>query len=103
MFFARGFSNLHKLLRRRDLDGQTTLFVGALHSSMVGFVVGALFSPEAYQFFPYFAVAYTAVLVATVSEQDRAGKPAVTGELGNWRRGEVLAKSRNVDALPLTR
>ena len=103
MFFARGFSNLRKLLRRRDLDSQTTLFVGALHSSMVGFVVGALFSPEAYQFFPYFAVAYTAALVATVSEQDRAGKPAVGGELGSWRRREVLAKRKNVDALPLTR
>jgi len=103
MFFARGFSNLRKLLRRRDLDSQTLLFVGALHSSMVGFVVGALFSPEAYQFFPYFAVAYTAVLVATVSEHDRAGKPAVGGELSDWRRREVPAKSKNVDALPLTR
>ena len=41
------------------------LFVGALQSSLVGFVVGACFAPEAYQFFPYFAVAFTATLLQT--------------------------------------
>ena len=71
MFFARGFSNLRRLRRRRDLDAEITLFVGALHSSLIGFAVGALFAPEAYQFFPYFAVAYTSVLLAIVKERDR--------------------------------
>ncbi len=71
MFFARGFSNLRRLRRRRDLDVETTLFVGALHSSLIGFAVGALFAPEAYQFFPYFAVAYSSVLLAIVQEKDR--------------------------------
>lgn len=99
LFFARGFSNLRKLLRRRDFDVRTTLFVGALHSSMVGFVIGALFSPEAYQFFPYFAVAYTAALVATISEQDRALKPPVDEKPGRWRRWEVRSRNRKVDAL----
>ncbi|HEY5027549.1 MAG TPA: O-antigen ligase family protein, partial [Candidatus Angelobacter sp.] len=70
MFFARGFSNLRRLRRRRDLDAETTLFIGALHSSLIGFAVGALFAPEAYQFFPYFAVAYTSVLLAIVKERD---------------------------------
>jgi O-antigen ligase len=70
LFFGRGFSNLRKLLRRRDLGEHTTLLVGALHSSLIGFVVGALFGPEAYQFFPYFAIAYTSALVATVNEQE---------------------------------
>jgi O-antigen ligase len=85
LFFFRGFSNLRKLLRMRDLDVQTTLFVQALHSSMVGFVVGALFSPEAYQLFPYFSVAYSAVLVAIVSEREHCrtlwslGRPAAGG------------------------
>ncbi len=37
----------------------SSLFVGALTSSLVGFVVGALFAPETYQYFPYFAVAFT--------------------------------------------
>lgn len=102
MFFARGFSNLRKLLRRRDLDQQTTLFVGALHSSMVGFVIGALFSPEAYQFFPYFAVAYTAVLVATVAEKDRVD-PTPASTKSGWRRWEIGARRGNLDAVPLAK
>ncbi len=80
LFFGRGFGNLRKLLKRRkDLDGQTLLLVGALHSSLVGFVIGALFSPEAYQFFPYFAIAYTSALVATLVEQGRISPLADDG------------------------
>jgi O-antigen ligase len=72
LFFGRGFTNLRKLRKRRkELDEQTVLLVGALHSSLVGFAVGALFAPEAYQFFPYFAIAYTSALVATLVEQGR--------------------------------
>jgi len=71
LFFSCAFSNLKVLRKRKDLDVQTVLFVGALHSSMVGFIVGATFAPEAYQFFPYFAVAYTSALIAIVKEQDR--------------------------------
>jgi hypothetical protein len=41
-------------------------------------VVGALFSPEAYQFFPFFAVAYTSALYAYVKESDRAKSTAPT-------------------------
>jgi hypothetical protein len=69
LFFSRGFSNLRKLRRRQNLDVETVLFVGALHSSLIGFVVGALFAPEAYQFFPYFAVAYVSVLSAILDKQ----------------------------------
>lgn len=92
LFFGRGFSNLRKMLRRRDLDEHTTLLVGALHSSLIGFVVGALFGPEAYQFFPYFAVAYTSALVATVNEEER-GPDVVVQKSGllrsawEWRAG----------------
>jgi len=71
LFFYRGFANLRYLLRRRDLDPETTVFVGALHSSLVGFVVGALFAPEAYHYFPYFTVAYTASLLAMVKAHDQ--------------------------------
>lgn len=71
LFFARGFSNL-KYLRRLQLDPEATLFVGALHSSLIGFVVGACFAPEAYQFFPYFTVCYTSVLAAMARERATA-------------------------------
>jgi len=69
LFFYRGFGNLRKLRGMPNLDTQTTLFVGALHSSLIGFAVGALFAPEAYQFFPYFSVAYTSALLAIVQQQ----------------------------------
>ena len=71
MFFASGFRNLRILRNTKNLDEHTVLFIGALHSSLVGFAVGALFAPEAYQFFPYFAVAFTATLLQTVRERER--------------------------------
>jgi O-antigen ligase len=71
LFFWRGFTNLRKIRRRRDLDPEIILFSGALTSSLVGFVVGALFSPEAYQFFPYFAVVFTSALLAMIVEDEQ--------------------------------
>ncbi len=77
MFFFRGFANLRLLGKTPALDSETTLFVGALKSSLVGFVVGACFAPEAYQFFPYFTVCYTSVLMAITKEQVGSYAPAV--------------------------
>ena len=70
LFLGRGFSNLRALRRVTDGDPEVKLFAGALHSSLVGFLVGAMFAPEAYQYFPYFAVAYTAVLLAIEREAE---------------------------------
>jgi O-antigen ligase len=94
LFFTSGFSNLRKLRRKRDLDVHTTLFVGALHSSLVGFVIGALFSPEAYQLFPYFSVAYTAVLIATITERDSADKSLLGGQKWKRRYGMIGGNKR---------
>jgi len=77
MFFARGFVNLRALSKRRNLDEETVLFVGALKSSLVGFVVGACFAPEAYQFFPYFTVCYTSVLWTMTREPQPSSVPVV--------------------------
>lgn len=77
LFFARGFANL-RALGRRHLDQETVLFVGALKSSLVGFVVGACFAPVAYEFFPYFAVGYTSVLFAVTQEREHSQLPAAT-------------------------
>ena len=71
MFFWRAFKNLKILRQMKNLDPDIVLFVGALHSSLIGFVVGACFAPEAYQFFPYFAVAFTATLLQTVKENEQ--------------------------------
>jgi len=98
MFFWRGFKNLRQLRKRKGLPPDLKLFVGALHSSLVGFVVGALFSPEAYQFFPYFAVAYTSALLAYVQEGDRAALPAkVRIPVGNVN---VYGRSERVQFTP---
>ena len=71
MFFRRAFVNLKILRKRTDLEPDIVLFIGALTSSLVGFVVGAVFAPEAYQFFPYFAVAFIATLLQTIKEKDQ--------------------------------
>jgi len=71
MFFRRAFKNLKILRQTKNLDPDIVLFIGALQGSLVGFAVGACFAPEAYQFFPYFAVAFTATLLQTVKEQEQ--------------------------------
>jgi O-antigen ligase len=75
MFFSRGFSNLRLLRRMPGYDKETELFAMALHSSLIGFLVGALFAPEAYQYFPYFAVGYTSVLLAIAKEREHGKDP----------------------------
>ena len=89
LFFRNGFRNLKVLRRTPNLDQHTVLFVGALHSSLIGFVVGAMFAPEAYQFFPYFAVAFTATLLQTVKEREWSPVPRWSHPRGNrgisWR------------------
>ena len=102
LFFASAFRNLKKLRRKRDLDVHTTLFIGGLHSSMIGFVIGALFAPEAYQFFPYFAVAYTSALVATIAEKETAPQPSTGGNGWHRQYGVVRANSeRSNDLTPV--
>jgi hypothetical protein len=75
LFFVRGFDNLRRVRGMRGNDRETELFSGALYGTLIGFVVGALFAPEAYEYFPYFAVAYTSVLLAIVKEKQPAILP----------------------------
>jgi hypothetical protein len=88
LFFWRGFRNLKHLLKRKDLESDLKLFAGALHASLIGFAIGALFSPEAYQFFPYFAVAYTSALRACVKEKEAEARIGQTER--QMKRGEFL-------------
>jgi O-antigen ligase len=94
LFFARGFGNLRRLRRMPSHDPEIDLFTAALYASLVGFVVGACFAPEAYQFFPYFAVAYTSVLLAIARERQQAeilppdSNPPQGRQIRNWR-GEL--------------
>jgi hypothetical protein len=94
LFFARGFANLKRLRRMPSYDPQIDLFAGALYATLIGFVVGAFFAPEAYQLFPYFAVAYTSVLLAIAKEREQSAVSpprsiarARAGELASVRGG----------------
>ena len=92
-FFGRGFFNLRRLRHRRDLSPEMRMFVGALHSSLVGFVVGACFAPEAYQFFPYFTVAYTSAILKMTQEQDLAsGEQVLCPTPGDSNSREVFSR-----------
>jgi hypothetical protein len=75
LFFRRGFNNLKCIRKSKNLDLEIRLLAGALHSSLIGFVVGALFAPEAYQYFPYFTVAYTSVLLTLTQAREQAATP----------------------------
>jgi O-antigen ligase len=98
LFLGSAFKNLRELRRRKDLDLHTTLFVGALHSSLIGFAVGALFAPSGYNFFPYFAVAQTSVLMAIVRETDASvGAP----ELVKEPRRHIGIYARNQRSKPI--
>jgi O-antigen ligase len=99
MFFARGFKNLRKLRKRKDLDAESTLLIGALHSSLIGFLVGAFFAPEAYQFFPYFAVCYTSVLFAVLKEREQAEILSADSSVQLQNRTEIYANNSRPSAL----
>ena len=105
MFFARGFSNLRRMRRISKSDPDIELFAGALHSSLVGFLVGALFLPEAYIYFPYFGVSFTAVLLAIVKEQQdkksefesQHGKIGQNGDIGTITSSPIVGLIRQLE------
>lgn len=76
LFFLRGFTNLKQLKKIPYDDPEMKLFAGALYATFVGFLVGSLFAPEAYQYFTYFAVAYSSVMLAIARENQGELQPA---------------------------
>jgi hypothetical protein len=101
LFMFSGFRNLRKLKKKPNLDPEVKLFIGALTSSLVGFMVGASFAPEGYQFFPYFTVAYVSALLATVEEQSAETSPASSH--GRSRLREIYANHGRPDAVTVLR
>ena len=101
-FFFYGFKNVRKIMRRRDLTPELKLFTGALQSLLFAFAFGALFAPEAYQFFPYFAVAYTSVLLACVKEQEKRSISALAPATGK-QVNRPMAVGSGKPATPLLR
>jgi hypothetical protein len=101
LFMFSGFTNLSKLKKKPNLDPEVKLFIGALTSSLVGFMVGASFAPEAYQFFPFFTIAYVSALNATVEEQSAGNTPAPPQR--GRRLREIYANNGRADAVPVLR
>ena len=62
MILWRGFANLAATKRLSRSAEDRRILAGALRASLVAFVFGSFFASEAYQFFPYFFVAYTTAL-----------------------------------------
>ena len=63
-----GFRNIRIVKKSSQNEKQLKLLAGALHASLAGFVIGSCFGSVAYQFFPYFIVAYTTVLLRIAQE-----------------------------------
>ena len=57
-----GFKNLRGTKRLAPGRPESKLLAGALLASLAGYAVGSLFLSVAYEFFPYFLVAYTTAL-----------------------------------------
>jgi len=93
LFFGRGFANLKKLRRIPGYDPDMELFAGALFATLVGFLVGSLFAPEAYQYFPYFAVAYTSVMLAIAKESQAAEEKPFNSSHPRWSKVPVSTGS----------
>jgi O-antigen ligase len=57
-----GFKNVAATKRLVPKQRELALLAYALHASLAGFIAGALFGSEGYEFFPFFLVAYTTAL-----------------------------------------
>ncbi len=103
LFFARGFSNLRRLRRAPTFNptysDEIGLFSGALYGSLIGFVVGAFFAPESYEYYPYFAVAYTSVLLAMANEREASEIPAL--DLTSQKQPRWTKPSRDTKFSPV--
>jgi O-antigen ligase len=69
-----GFKNLRATQRLVRRTSKFCLLAQALYASLAGFVVGSLFASVAYQFFPYFLVAYTRALLWIAKESASRSK-----------------------------
>ncbi len=62
LILSRGFKNARATKQSTKGKGELTSLAKALQASLAAYVIGSLFASSAYQFFPYFLVAYTTVL-----------------------------------------
>jgi O-antigen ligase/polysaccharide polymerase Wzy-like membrane protein len=82
------FSNLRRTQQLANKDTDLMLWAGTLRASLYGFLIGSFFASLAYQFFPYFLVAYATALagLAAADANPLLGVPRQT--MNEMRRNE---------------
>jgi putative inorganic carbon (hco3(-)) transporter len=82
-----GFKNANKSIKIARGQRELIILARALRASLAGYLVGSLFASTAYQFFPYFLVAYTTALLwiakktrAQAGLSDKASEPVAETE-----------------------
>jgi O-antigen ligase len=87
LILSYGFKNIRRTKQLSTRKKEFRLLAGALNASLAGFVVGSFFASDAYQFFPYFLVAYTTTLLrvatkcASESRKDEPFRKTAPGDL----------------------
>jgi O-antigen ligase len=85
-----GFKNLKAAKRLARGKKESVLLARALLASLVGYVVGSTFLSLAYQFFPYFLVAYTTAVFSISSKAaDQAGENESTRQISAKKRSQL--------------
>ena len=64
LFLWHGFTNLRATKRLASRRTESNVLAGVLHASLIGYVVGSVFTSVGFQFFPYILVAYTTALLS---------------------------------------
>jgi putative inorganic carbon (hco3(-)) transporter len=76
-----GFKNVSTTTKMARRQRELTMLARALCASLAGYVVGSLFASTAYQFFPYFLVAYTTALLWIAKKASgQTGAPEKTND-----------------------
>ena len=91
MILWRGFANLAATKRLSKSAAERRMLASALRASLVAFVFGSFFASEAYQFFPYFLVAYTTALY-TISAREAIEKRSRDKTEANRRKEQETQK-----------
>jgi putative inorganic carbon (HCO3(-)) transporter len=79
-----GFKNVRATKRFGRGPKELVILAGGLHASLAGYVVGSVFASTAYQYFPYFLIAYSTSLIwmskefAFRSKQDESARQKTT-------------------------
>jgi hypothetical protein len=100
VILSYGFKNLRRAKRLSGHKKELKLLAKALRGSLAGFVVGAFFASYAYQFFPYFLVAYSTALLRIVRDTPTARQYEPANETAPEMETESIEPEVSWDLYP---